>query len=70
MNDAVTMDEILALVDIALGQADVSICIAGDASGDDLITVDEIIGAVNNALNGCPLGTPTPTASISTKSAS
>jgi hypothetical protein len=30
----------------------------GDANGDDEITIDEILTAVNNALNGCPhLGT-------------
>jgi hypothetical protein len=28
-------------------------CEAGDANHDDQITVDEILTAVNNALNGC-----------------
>jgi len=31
-----------------------SICAAGDANLDGVITVDEIIRAVNNALTGCP----------------
>jgi hypothetical protein len=49
----VTVDEILTLVNIALGNAAVSDCGASDASGDQQITVDEILTAVNNALNGC-----------------
>lgn len=49
----VTVNEILTLVNIALGDADVSSCVAGDANHDGKITVDEILTAVNNALNGC-----------------
>jgi len=49
----VTVDEILTLVNIALGNADVSTCLAGDANHDNQITVDEILTAVNNALNVC-----------------
>ena len=51
---AVTVDDILTMVNIALGNEDVSTCIAGDASGDGMITVDEILTAVNNALNAGP----------------
>lgn len=51
---AVTIDEIIAMVNIALGNADTSACAAGDVNGDGGITVDEIIGAVNRASNGCP----------------
>jgi hypothetical protein len=29
-------------------------CTAGDRDGSGTITVDEIVQAVNNALNGCP----------------
>lgn len=54
---AVTVDEILTTVNIALGNADISTCRSGDANGDGRITVDEILSAVNNVLNGCPLGT-------------
>jgi 5-hydroxyisourate hydrolase-like protein (transthyretin family)/uncharacterized protein YegL len=50
---AVTVDEILKMVNIALGTADVVICAAGDPGGDGQITVDEILTAVNNALTGC-----------------
>jgi len=49
----VTVDEILTLVNIALGNAAVAGCRAGDANHDGQITIDEILTAVNNALNGC-----------------
>jgi len=50
------------MVNIALGQADVSACYPGDQNGDGQITVDEIILAVSQVLNGCP-EQPTPTPS-------
>ncbi|MFI5398464.1 MAG: matrixin family metalloprotease [Candidatus Binatia bacterium] len=49
----VTVDELLTMVNIALGNATIAQCQAGDANGDGHITVDEILTAVNNALNGC-----------------
>jgi hypothetical protein len=49
----VTVDEILTMVNIALGNAPVADCLSGDANNDTQITVDEILSAVNNALNGC-----------------
>lgn len=49
----VTVDEILAMVNIALG-ASIDMCRAGDQNGDDDITVDELVTAVTNALDGCP----------------
>jgi hypothetical protein len=51
---SVTVDEILTMVNIALGNVDVSECEPGDANHDGQITVDEILTTVNNALNGCP----------------
>jgi len=60
---AVTVDEILTQVNIALGNALVSACTTGDANADGDITVDEILAAVNNVLQGCSaLPSPTPTA--------
>jgi hypothetical protein len=53
-NAHVTVDELLLMVNIALGSVDLSACKAGNANGDGQITVDEILTAVNNALNGCP----------------
>jgi hypothetical protein len=49
----VTVNELIQMVNIALGTADVSTCLAGDANGDGEITVNEIVAGVNNALNGC-----------------
>ena len=49
----VTVNELIQMVNIALGTADVSTCLAGDANRDGEITVNEIVAGVNNALNGC-----------------
>jgi hypothetical protein len=54
-DNRVTVDEILTMVNIALGNAEMSECDIGDSNNDGQITVDEILQAVNNALNGCPL---------------
>ncbi len=50
---AVTVDELLMMVNIAVGNMAMSECENGDGNDDGLITVDEILMAVNNALNGC-----------------
>jgi len=52
---AVTIDNILVMVNVALEVSPVNACLAGDANGDGTITVDEIILAVNNALGECPM---------------
>ncbi|MFQ5668365.1 MAG: hypothetical protein ACE5I7_18310 [Candidatus Binatia bacterium] len=58
----VTVNELIAMVNVALGSAPVSVCMPGDSSGDGAISVNEIVAAVNNALRGCPVEpTPTPT---------
>jgi hypothetical protein len=49
----VTVNELITMVNIALGTAQVSTCTAGDVNGDGEITVNEIIAGVNSALNGC-----------------
>ena len=41
------------MVTVALGNAPASECEAGDVNHDGQITVDEILTAVSNALNGC-----------------
>jgi hypothetical protein len=46
----VTIEEILRMVNIALGQTSLSECHAGDGNCDGEIAVDDIIVAVNNAL--------------------
>ena len=50
----VTVSEILTMVNIVLGNANVDTCLAGDANRDGQITIDEILTAVSNALSGCP----------------
>jgi hypothetical protein len=67
-NGQVTVDEILTAVNIALGNATVANCSAGDRNQDGQITVDEILMAVNNALNGCdaPLSYAPPPAAAPT----
>ena len=52
---SVTVDELVTLVNVALGNTDVSECEAGDADLDGGVTVDEIVRAVNAALVGCPV---------------
>ena len=51
----VAVNDIITLVNIALGNAQPSACPHGIASGAD-VTVVVIIEAVNNALNGCGVG--------------
>ena len=50
---AVTIDELLTSVGIALGTADISACPASDLNGDEMISIDELVAAVNRVLNGC-----------------
>jgi hypothetical protein len=52
----VTVNELITMVNILLGNTPLSACMAGDADGSGDITINEIIAAVNNALDGCPLG--------------
>ena len=51
-----TVDELLAMVNIALGNGLTTDCLAGDKDRSGDITIDEILAAVNNALVGCPMG--------------
>lgn len=50
----VTIDEILRMVAIALGDITGAPCPAGDPGPDGRIGVDEILVAVRSAVNGCP----------------
>jgi hypothetical protein len=50
---AVTINELISGVNIALGNAAVSTCPSFDASGDGSVTINELIAAVNSALSGC-----------------
>jgi hypothetical protein len=46
------------MVNILLEQAPLDDCEAADANGDGQVTVDEIILAVNYALEQCPQSVP------------
>jgi len=59
---AVTVDELVIMVNVALGAAPASSCAAGDADNNGDITIDEIVAATNNALSTCALPPATPTA--------
>jgi len=50
---AVTVDELINGVNIALGSASLAQCPSFDANGDGAVTVDEVVRAVNSGLNGC-----------------
>ena len=49
----VNVTDLLAMVDIALGNAPPGGCVAGDADHSGDIVIDEIVRAVDNALSGC-----------------
>ncbi len=57
---AVTIDDLITGVNIALGLADVSTCEAF-ADGEGVVTIAQLIQGVNNALAGCPPPVDTPT---------
>jgi hypothetical protein len=61
----VTVDELITMVDVALGADGIGSCTAGDANTDSMIGIDEIVIGVNNALHGCAgPATPTPTPTV------
>ncbi|MCK6553755.1 hypothetical protein L6Q96_04100 [Candidatus Binatia bacterium] len=49
---SVTIDDLLTMVNVALGDAPTTSCEAGEVTCDDRITIDEIVVAVNNGLTG------------------
>jgi hypothetical protein len=50
---AVTIDEVVTLVGIALGRASIGACAAGNPDGNQQIAINEIVAAVSTALGGC-----------------
>ena len=51
----VMVDDLLTMVNVALGKLPSSDCVFGDANHDGKITINEILAAINHALTGCPL---------------
>ena len=49
----VTVNDVITMVDIALGNQAIASCEPGDRDGNGDITIDEILQAVNKALGGC-----------------
>jgi len=59
---AVTIDELITGIGIALGAAELSACPPIDRNGDAAVSIDELVAAIGNALQGCATATtPTPT---------
>lgn len=54
-NGEVTVNEIVTLVAIALGNATGASCRNGERDDDGAVTVDEIVAAIGSALRGCSL---------------
>jgi hypothetical protein len=54
-NEAVSIAELIASVNIALGTAPLATCEAADYDVDGMVSVSELIRAVNSALIGCPV---------------
>ena len=52
-DERVTVDDLLAMLNVALGAAGITSCKAGDANHDGRIAIEDILTAVNSALNGC-----------------
>ncbi len=50
----VTVDEIVTVVNIALGTAAIDLCRAADTDGNGQASVDELVTMINLALDGCP----------------
>jgi YVTN family beta-propeller protein len=57
---AVTVGDLITMVNIALGNVPLSQCRAGDANRDGQIGIDELLAAVSNAMYGCGVPPPTP----------
>lgn len=51
----VTVDELLAAIQVALGEEPVSRCEAADVDRDGSVVVNEILQAVERALDGCTI---------------
>jgi hypothetical protein len=50
----VTVSEMIRAVLISLGETTLDQCSAADRNKDGMVTVDELVSGVHNALNGCP----------------
>ena len=62
-NGVVSVNELVMMVNIALGALDMSSCSVADTNADGHISIDELVRATSSALDGCESApaTPTPT---------
>jgi len=54
--EMVSVNDLLAVIEIAAGRTTLDACPAADGDGDGQVSLDEVLQAVNNALDGCPNG--------------
>ncbi len=52
-NGTVSINELITVVNIALGNRPLATCAAGDINGDGVVAINELITAVGSALRGC-----------------
>jgi hypothetical protein len=50
----IAINELILGVNISLGLQPIDACPAFDPDGSGTVTINELIQAVNNSLNGCP----------------
>jgi len=62
---AVTVDDLLTIVNVAQGTLPIEVCPSADSGSDLLITIDELLSCVQIALSGCPPPAASPTPSPS-----
>jgi hypothetical protein len=65
-DNRVSIGELVTGINIALGTADLSVCRAIDRGADGEVTVDDLVAAIGDALNGCEPTAPTPTPALPT----
>ncbi len=53
LDGRVEVSEVITVVNISLGKSSLASCVSGDPSGDGAVTIDELLRAVDRALNGC-----------------
>ena len=53
-SDEVGINELINCVNIALGNAQPSLCLACDGDGNGEVAINELINAVSASLTGCP----------------
>jgi len=63
-NGAVSINELLIGVNIALDASQLSRCTAFDVNGDGMVEINELLGAVRSAVDGCRAPEPTPTVTL------